>query len=213
MENNKEDFNLKITVRNGRLLRAIRAKYESSADMARKGNLSAQEISSLVSMRAKPIHKNGDWRELALDVAGMLSCDPEDLWPDHIKEIRLKRSSAEMNVGLDTVTQIAKNGSANTLDRKQIVGSLINVLTPREKKIIDMLYHDGKTLEAVGYELCVSRERVRQMEFNAIRKMKARALKYNYIASTPVEKNGRRHHLIDCYEMRLTDKMSDIFDE
>jgi len=213
MENNKEDFNLKITVRNGRLLRAIRAKYESSADMARKGNLNAQEISSLVSMRAKPIHKNGNWRELALNVAGMLSCDPEDLWPDHIKEIRLKRSSAEMNVGLDTVTQIAKNGSANTLDRKQIVGSLIDVLTPREEKIIYMLYHNGKTLEDVGQELGISRERVRQIEHKAIRKMKTRAIKYNYIASTPVEKNVRMHYLRDNYEMRLTDKMSDIFDE
>jgi len=32
--NPKEDFNIKITVRNGRLLKAIRSRYKSVADLA-----------------------------------------------------------------------------------------------------------------------------------------------------------------------------------
>tara|TARA_R110002153_G_scaffold51838_3_gene145564 strand:+ start:964 stop:1605 length:642 start_codon:yes stop_codon:yes gene_type:complete len=211
MESNNDDFNLKITVRNGRLLKEIRAKYGTSADMARKGNLQATRVSSLVTMRDMPINKNGQWRDIALDVAGLLSCDPEYLWPDHMKEIKLKRATAEMSVSLDTVTQIARNGSIADFERDEIVGSLMEGLMPRETKVIGMIYHSGETLRAVGAEIGVSTERVRQIEAKAIRKMRGRALAKNYMKRKAI--NGRQWGRGSEYQDERTDVVSDIFDE
>jgi RNA polymerase sigma factor (sigma-70 family) len=44
-----EDFNVKITVRNNRLLQAVRKKYESVADLSRKMGRSQGAVNALVS--------------------------------------------------------------------------------------------------------------------------------------------------------------------
>ena len=97
-----EDFNIKISVRNGRLLKAIRARYDSVADLARKCTFEIVVVNSLVTMKVKPFNQNG-WTDLALDVAAMVGKEPEDLWPDHLRELKLARSTSEMEVDLDSV--------------------------------------------------------------------------------------------------------------
>ena len=66
-----EDFNVKITVRNNRLLQAILKKYKSVADLARKMNSSKSRVKALVTMKTKPINEKG-WTQLASDVAAMV---------------------------------------------------------------------------------------------------------------------------------------------
>ena len=64
---------------------------------------------------------------------------------------------------------------ASTMLREQIIGTL-NTLTPREEKVIRLRYgiDDGRprTLEEVGKEFNVTRERIRQIEAKAIRKLR-----------------------------------------
>jgi RNA polymerase primary sigma factor len=59
--------------------------------------------------------------------------------------------------------------------------SMLDVLDHREKEIIKMRYglngEEPKTLEEVGEKLGISRERVRQLEQRALKKLKAVALK------------------------------------
>ena len=88
--NSKEDFNIKITVRNGRLLKAIRSRYKSVADLARQCHHHQSTVNSLVTMRLKPFNDSG-WTDLALDVAAMVGKEPEDLWPDHLREFKLSK--------------------------------------------------------------------------------------------------------------------------
>jgi len=97
-----EDFNIKVTVRNGRLLNAIRKRYESVADLARQMGRSPNNINPLVTMKVKPINEKG-WTDLALDVAAMVGEDPEDLWPKYMREIKLKKATAEVSMDLDSV--------------------------------------------------------------------------------------------------------------
>ena len=59
---------------------------------------------------------------------------------------------------------------------KQQMRDILNELTPREREVLEMRYglRDGKayTLEEVGQKLDVTRERVRQIEARALRKLR-----------------------------------------
>ena len=64
----------------------------------------------------------------------------------------------------------------NAAELKEIVASVFETLTPKEEKIIKMRFgfEDGveRTLEEVGREFGVTRERVRQIEAKALRKLR-----------------------------------------
>ena len=48
----------------------------------------------------------------------------------------------------------------------------INILTPREKKVISKRFFDNKTYKDVGKEFDVTRERIRQIEAKAHEKIR-----------------------------------------
>ena len=74
----------------------------------------------------------------------------------------------------DSVTP--EDSTANQLLRDQIKGVLANLLSDREQKILKMRFgvEDDRvrTLEEVGQEIGVTRERIRQIEAKAINKLK-----------------------------------------
>jgi RNA polymerase primary sigma factor len=65
------------------------------------------------------------------------------------------------------------------LNLKEQTASLLKTLTPREEKIIKMRFglEDGSehTLEEVGQTFALTRERIRQIEAKALRKLRNRA--------------------------------------
>jgi len=175
-----DDFNLKITVRNGRLLKAIRESYESVSDLARRMNRCPSSVNSLVTMKQVPTNQHG-WTELALDVSAMVGKDPEDLWPEHMREIKLKKSSAEVSLDLDSVKNILSNGSAEkNLSQISALNQFSERLTPREKEVINRRFHERQSLEEVAKVFNVTKERVRHIEVKALRRMRMRALQLGY---------------------------------
>ena len=62
------------------------------------------------------------------------------------------------------------------LFRSETLLSVLNSLTPREEKVLRLRYgvDDGRprTLEEVGREFNVTRERIRQIEAKALRKLR-----------------------------------------
>ena len=177
-----DDFNLKITVRNGRLLKAIRERYESVSDLARKINRAPSSVNQLVTMKQVPTNQDG-WTDLALDVSAMVGKDPEDLWPEHMREIKLKKSSAEVSLDLDSVKNILSNGSVEkNLSQITALKELSERLTPREKEVLNRRFHERQSLEEVAKVFNVTRERLRQIEAKALRRMRMRALQLGYAA-------------------------------
>ena len=63
-----------------------------------------------------------------------------------------------------------------TLDLKEQTDSVLKTLTPREEKVIKMRFGVGDgsehTLEEVGRDFAVTRERIRQIEAKALRKLR-----------------------------------------
>jgi RNA polymerase primary sigma factor len=48
----------------------------------------------------------------------------------------------------------------------------LDILSPRERNVLKMRLGEGKTLAEIAEQLCVTRERVRQLEAKALRKLK-----------------------------------------
>jgi RNA polymerase primary sigma factor len=105
---------------------------------------------------------------------------------EHLIKISQQPKSLSTPVGDDkeaTLEQFIADQNQPTLyDKvsrellKDAIGEVLQTLSPREQKVLIMRFglEDGKakTLEEVGKEFKVTRERIRQIEAKAIRKLK-----------------------------------------
>jgi RNA polymerase primary sigma factor len=109
-----------------------------------------------------------------------------------VDKIRKTRQIAQQPVSLETPVgeeedshlgdfiedkaAISPSDAAINLDLKEQTASLLKTLTPREEIIIKMRFglEDGteRTLEEVGHSFAVTRERIRQIEAKALRKLR-----------------------------------------
>ena len=184
-----EDFNVKITVRNNRLLQAIRKKYESVADLSRKMGRSQGAVNALVTMKIKPINEKG-WTNLASDVAAMVGKEPVEIWPENLQDIRLSTSTSEFTIDMDGVKQImSDNSTEKMIAHSQVLQQLDTRLNDTQKKVIDMRFYQKMSLEETGKVLGLSRERVRQIECKSLRRMRYDAKTQGYLK--PRNKNNK----------------------
>ena len=77
---------------------------------------------------------------------------------------------------IEDETTVTPSDSVSTTMLKETLLSVLNSLTPREEKVLRLRYgvDDGRprTLEEVGREFNVTRERIRQIEAKALRKLR-----------------------------------------
>jgi len=81
------------------------------------------------------------------------------------------------SVGDEIIDKVRDGGLAWTDLKKGIVHDVLNTLTERERRVIGMRYGldeygGAKTFEQVGDDFSVTRERIRQIEAKALRKLK-----------------------------------------
>lgn len=166
------DFSIQIKVRNGRLLRAIRQKYGSSAELCRKCEISPTIVSRYLIMKESPILMNGDWKESAFDVSSALGMEPEEIWPDYMRQIALRKSTVELDASVDQIA--ALSSGEGQLAIKLAAMKIINThrLRPRYREVLKMRFINDMTLEEAGKVVGVTRERIRQMESKSLRTLK-----------------------------------------
>jgi transcriptional regulator with XRE-family HTH domain len=162
------DFSIQIKVRNGRLLRAIRQKYGSSAELCRKCGVGQTILSRYLIMKESPILMNGDWKESAFDVSSALGMEPEEIWPDYMRQIALRKSTVELDASVDQIAALASGEGdlAIKLAAMKIIDT--HRLRPRYRKILKMRVMDNMTLEETGKIEGVSRDRIRQIEIKSL---------------------------------------------
>lgn len=166
------DFNIQIKVRNGRLLRAIRTKYGSSAELCRKCGVSQGLLSRYLVMKESPILLNGDWKESAFDVSSALGMEPEEIWPDYMRRIALRKSTVELDALVDQIA-VLSNGERE-MAIKLAAMKILNTdrLMPRSREVLKMRFMDGLTLAEAGKIVGVGMERIRQIESHSLRTLR-----------------------------------------
>ena len=82
---------------------------------------------------------------------------------------------------LEDVKTASPPEMVSKMNLREQLGNVLSTLTEREAKVIEMRFglRDGNehTLEEVGQEFQVTRERIRQIEAKALRKLKKKAKK------------------------------------
>ena len=142
-----------------------------------------ETINRLARVSKKLLQKLG--REPSTEeIAEEMGISPQKV--AEIQKIALDPISLENPVGEEEDTKIGDfiedttsispmEAATRTMLKNQLL-SVINTLTPREQKVIRLRYglDDGypKTLEQVGQEFNVTRERIRQIEAKALRKLR-----------------------------------------
>lgn len=184
-----KEYRVKVTVRNNLLLSAIEnAGYKSQTEFAKASGLKPQEVSDMIAMRLPPIGMNGNFCYVAIAIMEALGAAPTDLWTSEQMTIKLRRNTIEKELSKEAILEAIQNESGALLgvvspeeiiqqnQKRKVIEETVNTLTPTEIKVLNMRYglHDGKekTLEEVGKEFHFTRERIRQIEAKALRKMR-----------------------------------------
>lgn len=174
------DYRVKVTVRNARLLRAIEdAGHKPGPIFAELVGVSYSNVLlPYLNLTRSPIDANGLLRECAWDLCDFLGASPSDLWADsQLEPLQKNYSSTDLDAyelealilgrATDDPMELASKS-----EMARIMGDTLNTLTPREAEAIQELYMKDKTLTEVGEVLDVTRERVRQIEAKAMRKLR-----------------------------------------
>ncbi|HBU68971.1 MAG TPA: RNA polymerase sigma factor RpoD [Elusimicrobia bacterium] len=144
-------------IKNWKRMQEKLGRNPTLAEMAKRLHLSLKQIESL--MRASKVSQGASSIETPIDEEGSI----------FIKDIITDKGTATPEFASETSRQNAD------------ISQALEKLPPREKEIIQLRFGlDGKTqfsLEQLGKKMKLSRERVRQLEERALRRLKATALR------------------------------------
>jgi RNA polymerase sigma factor (sigma-70 family) len=176
---------LKIKAKNGVLQKFIDDNGWTQSDFARAVGCHPTVVGKWFNLTAKP--GNIDTMN---KVSALVNKPPEEIFPDVLRELEAQLSEREWiiykNINLEylplheCLMLPAPEAEDDADQMKQAIEKCINKLTPKEAKIIkDRFGFDSepKTLDVLGQEFGVSGNRIRQIEFKALQKLKLLANK------------------------------------
>jgi RNA polymerase sigma factor (sigma-70 family) len=185
------EYRIKVTVRNNLILNAIEnAGYKNVSAFCRAVDLPKTALTDLIGMKKPPITKDGEFSTLAKLLMEELCLLPTDLWTSEQLMLRLRRNTAQRSVSADgmraalgmnaeEMLELMKPDDPDEIVLKhemvKVVEEQLSSLTSRETLVLRMRFgigSDEHTLEEVGEKLRVGRERIRQIEAKALRKLK-----------------------------------------
>lgn len=182
-----KDYTLQIKIRNGPLLNAMRQHgFYSASALSRASDVGQQTIGRYLNLTYPPMSKHGKWHKTIQEIAKVLHTIPDFLFPQQHIEKALERNHIEANVSLEDIQQLTgkllTDGPEVLMladERLSKLKETMECLTKRERRVIEGRYYltKLKTLEELGAEFQISRERIRQIENIALKKMKKRLKK------------------------------------
>jgi len=177
MNNIEKDYLLQVRIKNAPLLRAMKNKgFNSISELSRASGISQAVLGKFANLQQGAFTKSGELRHNILILSELLGVMPNRLFPgqNFIDPLPISKGEREVNIEeLSNFTRIVQDPIKllEQQDASIIIRKIMKKLTPREERIIYKRFFEGKTLYECGEDFNVTRERVRQMEVRALRKL------------------------------------------
>lgn len=175
------DYRIRITVRNARLLRAIEAAgHQPGNHFAMAAGISyGGHLLPYLNLTRSPLNREGLLRECAWALCDFLGASPSDLWSDEQLQ-PLQKNHADVDLDFGQLGALMHSDwhvvdpvqVASRVQAKRLLLNSLDALTPKESKIVYARYFEDWTLEELSDHFNLSRERIRQVEMKALRKLR-----------------------------------------
>lgn len=158
--------------------------FSTIGSFCKATGLDQSVVGLFVNLKKSPLNvKTGQWTKTAIDLAGALGAECDDVWTVEQRTMNLESNSSDFHMsardiaGLVYGDRVAIDHEIEDGDTKRIVDEALSTLSPRESKILRMRFGIGEynrthTLEEIGQIYDVHRERIRNIEAKAIRKLR-----------------------------------------
>ena len=183
------EYRVKVSVRNNLILKAIEDQgHESIKHFCEVYDLKAIDVRNVINFLRRPMQPNGEFCKTANKLMEALGAAPTDLWTVEQLELGLTRNSVQREIGQKALDSLLgmENGemiaiespdeSVLNKEKNLAVLDVVSSLTLREQKVLQLRFglygEEEHTLEETGKIIDVTRERVRQIEVKAIRKLR-----------------------------------------
>ena len=182
-----KDYRVKITVRNNYLLTAMEdAGIASLAELARKCGRSSAQFYGIAGLKLSGLKSNGQWRDILLDAALVLDCQPGDLVPPQHWEKVMPINSGEIEMGREDVAGLLgpQYSPAEAIPDLRIekdealatIHASLDILDERERYCVERVHGlDGDPpvpYRVIAEHLGISRSRAHLLYERSIQKLK-----------------------------------------
>jgi hypothetical protein len=174
------DYRLKVTIRNDRLLTAMEALgFESVAQFTQTHGLNYQRTGEIFNGKLKPLNSKGELTSHAKEILAILNLEIDEAFTEKQLEGFVK-TSWEKRIKEKDLLKLAnpiKNHEFLLMEKdvNKILTEMLSELSPRYEKVVRMINGIGgqpaSPFWEVGLEFNVTRERVRQIYFKALKKL------------------------------------------
>lgn len=191
------DYLAQVKIKNGRIWSLMKEHdIKSQAELARLAGLGPSEIGAIMNFKNSPMLKSGEWRSSVLKIADVFGVLPDEMFSPEQLMLEVETNHRDYLISHDEVMLLADQREAHLSlaeDEKDaemmrdLIEATLEMLTPREKAVIELRYGIGSggehTLSEVGDLLDISSERVRQLEYKALRKLRNPKLSFNLLTA------------------------------
>ena len=175
------DYVIHAKLKNNNILRRILDQGKTVGAFCTEHRLSPSEVGDFINLKKSAVTSTGDWRAGALKLADALGVLPEELFVEEQATAQLRTNEAFVEMSREQILRLPSGTEMveRAIDLQRVVPLLLANCTDREKRVLHLLYGEDETLEVAAKELGITRERVRQIEMNALKKARGAAFKSN----------------------------------